>query len=288
MRKLLPLLLLLSASALAQNARFDGISFSRSGQPAPGSLIAVCTQPATILITVRGIVTGCTPLAPICTSITDLVCSRPNPIVADGLGNYSGYVSTSAGLYTLEFFGSAISPKTLPDQGFGIGGGGGGTTAITTLMPLENCTPDQTGNSFYTVASLTNWFAGHWEFVTNQASFITCMVRIPHPLAVTPNASIVLELAANDGTAGHTASFQSCDIAITATASLNVGAPTCAANQLYTTTATAYSRVTLTYAVQSTVTADNLLVVKIATSTSGTQPTNNIFLYPYLKIDQLL
>jgi hypothetical protein len=197
-------------------------------------------------------------------------------------------VPTRLGVGTDGFCLTASSGQTTGLLWATCPGGGGGTTPLTTFIPLENCTPDQTGNSFYTVASLTNWFAGHWEFVTNNASFITCMVRIPHPLAVTPNAAIVLEIAANDGTAGHTANFQSCDIAITATASINVAAPTCAANQAYTTTSTAYSRVTLTYLVQSTVAADNLLVVKIATSTSGTQPSNNIFVYPYLKIDQLL
>ncbi|HEY6022338.1 MAG TPA: hypothetical protein VIY48_21510, partial [Candidatus Paceibacterota bacterium] len=152
-------------------------------------------------------------------------------------------------------------------------------------IPLENCTSDQTGNSFYTVASLTNWFDAHWEFTKNANSYMTCMVRVPNNVATTPNAAFVLELAADDGTAGHTANFQTCDTAITSTGSLNVGALSCAANQPYTTTTTAYQRSTLSYNVQSTIAANYILAVKIATSTTGTAPSNNMLLWPYLKID---
>lgn len=51
------------------------------------------------------------------------------------------------------------------------------------------------------------------------------MVRIPRSLASPANASIVLEVSANDGTAGHTANFQACDSVITAVASFNVDGP---------------------------------------------------------------
>lgn len=186
---------------------------------------------------------------------------------------------------------SSDSTVTLTDDGVGninlqaVGGGGGGST-VTTYVPLDNCVPDQTGNSFYNVAALTNWFAGHWEFSTNTTTYMNCMVRIPHPVASPANASIVLEVAANDATAGHTANFQACDKIITSAASFNVAAPSCASNQAFTTTTTAYGRSTLTYAVQSTVAADNLLVVKVATAPTGTQPGANMLVYPYLKIDQ--
>lgn len=169
--------------------------------------------------------------------------------------------------------------------------GGGGTTTITTYLPFENCVPDQTGNSFYTVTALSTWFAGHWEFNTNTSAFFDCMIQIPAAVAVTPNASIILNIAANDNSGTHTANYQTCDnvvLNVSGVSSLNVGALTCAVAQLYTTTTTAYSRVPLTFAVQSTVAGNNFLIVKIATTTTGTAPGNNMFVYPYLKIDQLL
>lgn len=117
MRKQLFLGLLLAASALAQNARFDGVVQSRSGMPAPGAKIAVCTQPATVTTTTGGVVTGCLPLANICANGADASCTQPNPVIADGLGNYSLYVP--GGLYTFEFFGSGINPRTQADQNIG-------------------------------------------------------------------------------------------------------------------------------------------------------------------------
>jgi hypothetical protein len=159
---------------------------------------------------------------------------------------------------------------------------------VTTYIPLENGAPDQTGNSFYSIAALSNYFYGHWEYVKGAASYINFAVRIPNTVAATPNASIVLEICSADGTAGHTANFTTSDAVITASASFNVGALSSAAAQTYTTTSTAYARVTKTFAVQSTVAANNILVVKIATSTTGTAPTSNMLVLPYLKIDQTL
>jgi hypothetical protein len=152
------------------------------------------------------------------------------------------------------------------------GGGGGGNPT------LDNCAPDQTGNSFYSVASLTNYFYGHWEFVFGQAAYINCTVFIPTGPGV--SKQIVLDIAANDATAGHTANFQTCDQVINS-GTINAGALTCAANQTFTTTSTAYNRVTLTFAVQSTLSNNSILVVKIATSTTGTAPVANMLVYPH-------
>jgi hypothetical protein len=154
----------------------------------------------------------------------------------------------------------------------GSGGSGGGNPT------LDNCTPDQTGNSFYNVLSLTNYFYGHWEFVTGQSSYIMCTIFLPNGPGT--NNHIILDIAANDATAGHTANFQTCDQVINS-GTINIGALTCAPNQAFTTTATAYNRVTLTFNVQSTISVNSILVVKIATSTTGTQPANNMLVYPH-------
>lgn len=142
---------------------------------------------------------------------------------------------------------------------------------------IENLTSDQTGNSFYTTTALTNWFAGSWQFVPNTTTFVTGEVYVP---TAQTGATLVLDIYDSDAVAGHTANFQTCDNVIT-TGTLQVGALTCAAAQTYTTTSTAYQRVTLTFAVQSALTNGAMLVVKIGVAPTGTQPATNLIVYPH-------
>lgn len=149
-------------------------------------------------------------------------------------------------------------------------GSGGGTSSGP--FPLENCTTDQTGATFPTVATLTNYFFAHWEFAFNPAGFpiyLDCTVRMPHTLPATGAAKLVLgPLAANDATANHSMTFATCDILVGAT--VNVGSLTCAPTQTFLTTTTAYAPATLTFAVQATPAADAVLVVQVkATAESG-------------------
>lgn len=211
-----------------------------------------------------------------------------DPFTANVDGSWLFYVDP--GCYDITLSTSSFitlpSTRTLTDVCLNAtGGGGGGGTTIIPDLSLQNCTSDQTGNSFYSTTALTNYFDAHWEYVHGQASFTNCIMRIPHGLTGSHTATVILEIAANDATAGHTANFQSCDVIITTGASINVAAPTCATNQAFTTTTTAYARSTLSFAVQSTIAANNLLVIKVATSTTGTQPTANMLVWAYLRID---
>jgi hypothetical protein len=151
------------------------------------------------------------------------------------------------------------------------------SSAVTSSPQLENCVPDTSGFVGYSAAGLTNYQYGHWEYTFAQASAIYCTVFIP---AAQTGATLVLDIAANDGTAGHTANFQTCDGVINS-GTINIGALTCAANQAFTTTSTAYTRVTLTFNVQSTLSNNSILVVKIATSTTGTAPVANMLLFAH-------
>lgn len=141
---------------------------------------------------------------------------------------------------------------------------------------LENCTPDQTGNSFYSVTSLTNWFAGSWQFVPNTTTYINCEVYIPNAQT---GATLVLDVYDNDTSGTHTASFQTCDVFSSST--LQVGSLTCAVAQTWTATGTAYARVQLTFNVQSTLSNNGTLIVKIGVAPSGTQPSANLIVYPH-------
>jgi len=148
-----------------------------------------------------------------------------------------------------------------------------------TFPVFENCVPDQTGNSFPQVTSLTNYFYSHWEFVFNTTTYIDCTVYIQTAAA---GATIVVDVASADSTAGHTANIQTCDALIPASGgNFQVGALTCATAELFTTTSTAYSRTSLIFNVQSTLTNGGILIVKIGTSPTGTAPTADILIYPH-------
>ena len=85
--------------------RKDDIALTRGGMPAPGAFVAVCTQPAVTSTT------PCTPLANLCSSLTDGSCSSPNPVQADGLGNYHFYILSGTTAYTVQIYGSTLPPR---------------------------------------------------------------------------------------------------------------------------------------------------------------------------------
>jgi hypothetical protein len=149
-------------------------------------------------------------------------------------------------------------------------GGGGNPT-------LDNCTPDETGNSIYTVTSLTNYFNAAWQFVFNTTTYFDCTVYVA---TAQTGATVVVDVWSSDSTAGHTASITYADGVINS-GTMNTGSLTSAANQTFTTTSTANNRATLTFNVQSTLSNGSILVVKIGTAPSGTAPTANLNVYPH-------
>ena len=145
-----------------------------------------------------------------------------------------------------------ISASTSPVCPNGTGGAlttsGCASPAGSGNPTLDNCTPDQTGNSFYSVTSLTNYFAASWQFIFNTTTFINCTVYIP---TAQSGATVAVDVWSADATAGHTASITYADGVINS-GTMNIGALTSASNQTFTTTSTANNRVTLTFNVQST------------------------------------
>ena len=165
---------------------------------------------------------------------------------------------------------------------FSCGTSGSGGSGHAVSIPFDSCSPDTTGNIFFQNTVLTNWTAPHWEWVKNSAASLYCFIKIPGNVDATPAASLLLEMAANDSTAGHTDVFTGSDIVIT-TGAIDVGSLTAESGITFTTTATAYARVTGTASIAATVAANNILVVKIV-QTASNSVTNNVFMWPYLQI----
>jgi hypothetical protein len=104
---------LMAGSLHAQNQAVYGIVLNRNGQPVPGASIAILQQPANTS-TQPG-----SPLANLCNSLIDVICSgNPNPVIADGLGNYFFYAPIlSSGGYTYQFYGSGLTQRVEVDHG---------------------------------------------------------------------------------------------------------------------------------------------------------------------------
>jgi hypothetical protein len=208
-----------------------------------------------------------------------------NEFDSQNLGAGTATISCSSCLiYSANSTGSATLAITT-GSGVELFSSGTNYYALTTSMgggstqgpfPLQNCVADQTGATFVNTTSLTNFFYSHYEFMYNPASlsgvnfpiWFNCTIKLPHVLP-SGIARIVLDsLSANDATAGHTMAFASCDAIVLA--SVNVSSLTCAPPSNFSTTATAYAPAILGFAVQSTLTADAMLVVQIkATAESG-------------------
>lgn len=145
MRRLLLFLILgLTSVGWAQNARYDGVIQARSGLPAPGAKIAVCLQPASPTPSTTVL---CTNYAPLCSSVSDVACTQPNPITADGLGNYFFYVLP--GYYTFQFYGSGLTPVVHIDQNVGASSGGGspGAVLLSTASTNQSVGQPSTGGA---------------------------------------------------------------------------------------------------------------------------------------------
>jgi len=106
--------LLIAAFAVGQNLRYDGVAAGPKG-PVPFALVAVCYQPTGGANTA---VQPCTPVANLCSSVSDTTCTSPNPLTTDSAGNYRFYVKPSQIPFTVQIYGpQVISQYVLTDQG---------------------------------------------------------------------------------------------------------------------------------------------------------------------------
>ena len=118
MRKLLTLLILLSASLSLQAAsvRYDNIALTTKNTaygtavvPVAGAYVAVCSQPATTAST------PCTPKISLYSN-SSLTAPIQNPTATDAKGNFNFYYDPSVGPVTIQIYGSGVQTYILADQ----------------------------------------------------------------------------------------------------------------------------------------------------------------------------
>jgi hypothetical protein len=210
---------------------------------------------------------GCHQITPGTGNVTAGGTLTSNAVVIGG-GTTAVSTITASTTTTQALFATATAPAFRAISVTDVSG------AMQGPWPLGNCVPDATGNIFYTVAALTNWRQGHWEWAKGIVAntVLTCTVTFPHVLPAGTAKIILGNLSANDGTAAHTMTFETCDIIPTTT--MNVGALTCQSTQNFTTTTTAYAPATLTFGITSTPVADAQMIVQIIATTTSSMANN--------------
>lgn len=134
------------------------------------------------------------------------------------------------------------------------GGGAASVTPVTLTNPQVSANG---GNSFFTVLGMTDWDAGHWEFLKDVDGKVYGNVLIPANVTA---ATLRLVIAAN-ATSGITR-INIATASVASGASFNPGALTDATAQDITVPATAYFRKDVTFAL-SGLTGGNLLILEI-------------------------
>jgi hypothetical protein len=189
--------------------------------------------------------------------------------------------------------GQVLTADSAEATGLKWAAAGGGSTTTTVRVPINLATPRSTslaGTSFWTVTGLTAWDAGHWEFVKDVEGRVYGTVAIPHNVAGTPVAKIVLALGAN-ATSGATR-FTVGTKAVADGESLNPASFTAETAIDTTVPGTARLRKDVTFpasgAIGETVAADDILIVEITHNgdhTNDTLAVNTELYGAWLQID---
>jgi hypothetical protein len=159
----------------------------------------------------------------------------------------------------------------------------------TIQVPLDLRNPrvsSLAGNSFWTVAALTAWDAGHWEFVKSVDGKIYAIIRVPKNMAATPNAKFKLVFAANATTGNFVVNVSWTNVA--EGASINPASLTSIGSQTITVPGTAYYLKTVSFTLGSNPSAEDELVIEIyhnGASGSESLAVNLLLIDAFLEID---
>lgn len=159
----------------------------------------------------------------------------------------------------------------------------------TTRVPIQLTTPRATslaGNAFWTVAGLTDWDFGHWEFVKDVQGKAYGTVIVPTNVAATPNAKVILVVAANATTG--VSRLQVSTTAVADGESLNPSSLTDETAQDITVPATAYLRKDVEFDLTTDPTGGGILLVEVfhvGDHANDTLAVNTLLLGAYLEVD---
>ena len=182
-----------------------------------------------------------------------------------------------------------VTGPTGPIGPTGSAGPAGPGGLLTLRVPINLTTPRSTslaGNSFWSVLGLTDWDAGHWEFVKDVEGKVYGQVTVPQNLAPTPNAKIVLVVGAN-ATSGVTR-LQVGAAPIADAESMNPGSLTDETAQDITVPGTAYLRKDVEFDMATDPAAEDVLIVEVfhdGDHANDTLAVNTILWGAYLEVD---
>lgn len=196
-------------------------------------------------------------------------------------GNTTTFATAASDLHGAAAAATACADGSgnVTTVGCSAGGGTGGASKI----PFDSCTADQTihpGNAYWRSVSYTasagiaSVDMGSWEYsildVANPANhaigIVVCKLEIPSNASGTLH--VFLDLASNDTTAGHTATYQVC-YGFSSSQNVNNRSYTCTASQTYTSTATAYANTRLDFTTASGTIGEYFIANIVGTSVTN-------------------
>ena len=160
--------------------------------------------------------------------------------------------------------------------------------ATTVNIPIDFRNPrvsSLAGNSWFSVLALTNWDAGHWEFLKDVDGKIYGVVPVPKNVNATPNAKIILQMAWNATSGVSRLSVKSKNVANAATLDASFTAET---SQDITVPGTAYFREDVTFTLTNAPAADDLLLVEVfheGAHANDSVAVNTLLFEAFLQVD---
>jgi len=240
----------------------------------PGAAINWCNYPANATPCTNYATTYTGPTASAtCPSNTPIVLQGSSSCVAtgDNFGNLGLYTASGTYAYTLTANGVTSGPFIVTIAAPGGGGGGG----VGDHIPLDNCTPDTSGNLFYSVLALSNNFNyATWQALPNTTTTLFCTMVSVNGFAST---FVDLQVATADNTAGHTATLNVCWVVTGA--QLTASPFTCAGTQTFTTTTSAYGQAHFAFTTPTSVPTASIIEYEIQI-TVGATVASNLLIYP--------
>jgi len=131
----------------------------------------------------------------------------------------------------------------------------------TSSFPVDLRNPDNTGNAWPRVETMTAWESYYWGLTNDVVGSVYGLVRVPENLAGTPAAKIAIEISSS-ATTGVT-SMAVATASVPDGSSLNPASLAFETTQNVTTPATAHARKKVTFTLTTPPAAGDLMIVRV-------------------------